>query len=741
MSDLLTSTDSERDVSVSTQTRDHRVRPRFVDSFDDDRAPGAVVGSRTPEGMRRWGKDAGDHLSIDRGHLRVACPDIPGWNREALAYDAMTRQRGRTLAVCMVNGHNSSQTWPESYCHTFTRTGWWKRRIRGTVRRWTAGQRETSAIPWAWIPGRLERAFRADVPHKIDWPPLKENMATGWWPADDDLHPDRIQNGFLMRAGDLQNGTLLARVDERWLPVVHAVQNVPLYLVCRLRPHGAVYYVASLPDVKGLAAAPSARPVAIDTVASASRVAPALTQSILGEIGFRVDTRVSSVHVADDWFASDENILLADDLTGTGQAERTAPERGTSWALDRGGFMRTDRGIKPLVPSAQLWQQVPEPPGLMHVTIDRLSAPWTTGLTFRMSDPYTFRCVLIGSDKAYLYTVAHGKWKQIATDDLTGDGVPGALQVLDDGTSFQAAWNGRLLFDGPTYDSTDGSASGVGILCRKDTPTGPGNGQTMGGVPVLLTNLEVHPRQVPLPDALLGDIAWTPPPVATTITDDFSTDDTEELEGRMVPGADIRWTRTEGGGLIDAVPDQGAVVRATLDEPNPERTLYTIPWGDPTCASIEIDVMPPGDEGDAHHRGRAGVVFWEDDDRYLIVSTYLDPWKIGRSISSFFRLDGTDDLYRAVWTNVGDRLEAGVPYCLRVDSNGDHYVVRLNGEPVLYRAWSDVYPGINPMQIRRVGLVVNWEYGNDTGSAFRRFVCSGREDAVHEESLQFGQSA
>jgi hypothetical protein len=41
---------------------------------------------------------------------------------------------------------------------------------------------------------------------------------------------------------------------------------------------------------------------------------------------------------------------------------------------------------------------------------------------------------------------------------------------------------------------------------------------------------------------------------------------------------------------------------------------------------------------------------------------------------------------------------------------------------VLYRALTDVYPDCQPLAIHRVGLVANWEWGNDSGSLFERFI-------------------
>ena len=53
---------------------------------------------------------------------------------------------------------------------------------------------------------------------------------------------------------------------------------------------------------------------------------------------------------------------------------------------------------------------------------------------------------------------------------------------------------------------------------------------------------------------------------------------------------------------------------------------------------------------------------------------------------------------------------------LRVASDGDHVAVRLDGQPVLYRRVRDLYPWASPLSISRVGLAVNREWGDDTGT-------------------------
>jgi hypothetical protein len=53
------------------------------------------------------------------------------------------------------------------------------------------------------------------------------------------------------------------------------------------------------------------------------------------------------------------------------------------------------------------------------------------------------------------------------------------------------------------------------------------------------------------------------------------------------------------------------------------------------------------------------------------------------------------------------------------------YLAKIDGHPVLYRQLTDVYPVCTRLSVNRVGIVANWEWGNDTGSVFRDFVARG----------------
>ena len=91
------------------------------------------------------------------------------------------------------------------------------------------------------------------------------------------------------------------------------------------------------------------------------------------------------------------------------------------------------------------------------------------------------------------------------------------------------------------------------------------------------------------------------------------------------------------------------------------------------------------------------------------------------SIAAFFQWEGFEELYDAVWSNVGRRMHFGVPHDFRVTFEEELFQASIDGEPVLYRALSDVYPDWNKFLIRRVGIVANWEWGQDTGSVFQSF--------------------
>jgi len=81
----------------------------------------------------------------------------------------------------------------------------------------------------------------------------------------------------------------------------------------------------------------------------------------------------------------------------------------------------------------------------------------------------------------------------------------------------------------------------------------------------------------------------------------------------------------------------------------------------------------------------------------------------------------------AVWTLVpgiawGGRNE------LRVVFDGLQFMAHLDGRPSLFRKLTDVYPDATPLQIQRVGIIANEEWGQDTGTVFSGFAARASSD-------------
>jgi hypothetical protein len=176
-----------------------------------------------------------------------------------------------------------------------------------------------------------------------------------------------------------------------------------------------------------------------------------------------------------------------------------------------------------------------------------------------------------------------------------------------------------------------------------------------------------------------------------------------------------------GNGVIEVTGDGGARIRGSVEAPCPGRTAYCLDWAHPEFADLEVTITPPGTQRGQKEKSRAGFVLFQNRDNYFIVNVWLADGYQGASVSSFFKLGGFEDLYDAVWTNVGDRIYWGKPFRLRLCCDGERYLVYVNKEPVLYRAFRDVYADVERLRIRKVGLIANWEWGCDTGSKFEQF--------------------
>jgi hypothetical protein len=271
--------------------------------------------------------------------------------------------------------------------------------------------------------------------------------------------------------------------------------------------------------------------------------------------------------------------------------------------------------------------------------------------------------------------------------------------------------DGRLAFDGWILDSRLATESGVGIQAAPHSST-------------RVRRFEAHARSIPIPPALDLGAPWADEGVVAEIDERFD-GPAGPLDGAMTPSGGRRWERSVGSGSIHLTGRSSARVDADPERPNPGRTVYTVPWDDPTFIDVTVDMVPPGTGRHQGHEFRGGLVLWQDPDNYVVLNLFLDNVYDGSSISTFYHLAGHEDMYDAVWSLVGP-VRWGVPCSLRVVSDGSQFLAYLDGEPVLYRALSDVYSWTGRLAIARVGLIANEEWGDDTGTVFRSLVARRR---------------
>ena len=664
-----------------------------TDSFSDEKPAGGVIGSRSPSGVKRLGADLEKSLSIDHGALRIRYPRGPGWRRHGIAYGPYRRQNGLAFCAFLLNGHNTSQTREPKERRR-------KRLPKALLRR----------LFW-WLPGH--RLF-PEQPH-YTWPPYKENLAVGWFPSKAPGRPTREGSAFVMHAAGPENGELWARVGTPDpLPTIRGVQNLPLYYVAVLRERGCAYYAASLPGAHGTSAYPQMRPLAIDAFTGDRKVYAAIYQSILGEVGFQVDSRVYGVQIEriealSAWYGTAH---AADRLTGSGPFSETKADVGGAWRVHQGRVLLSKQGATPGSDGGLATLDPGVPSGLIHAVVAASAGASPAGLVWRFQDDANFWCFQASPQRCGLYAVEKGQWEPVAESEAwhLEPGMEHSLQVLDDGITVAVFLDGRLVFDERFTDVRGEAATGVGLCAGR------------GAKRPLFGAFESHPRAVDVPPALQLGAPWQPGATRAVVEDDFQ-GPAGTLEGRPLPSG-AAWKKTLGQGTFDLTGEGAVKVRASVEEPNPGRTAYTFAWETPDFAELEVEIVPPGTGRGQGEKGRAGLIFMQDEDHYILINNWFRDTFAGSSISCFFYLGGTENLHQAVWSNVGKRVYWGVPHTLRVAFDGSRFLVRLDGEPVLFRALTDVYPEARPLAIRRVGLAANWEWGDDTGSLFRRFSAS-----------------
>lgn len=223
-------------------------------------------------------------------------------------------------------------------------------------------------------------------------------------------------------------------------------------------------------------------------------------------------------------------------------------------------------------------------------------------------------------------------------------------------------------------------------------------------------------------------------------------DDPIELTGRLGGTApDLAGSTTGGRTWRHAVgkrrmhlDDDGAVVGdavavanrklARLVRPSGQRTAYVLDW-EGQAGSISAEITPPGTGRGEGHAGRGGLILFQDPDNYQIVNDWLDDEYGGASVSAFRRINGHEEVFDAVWTNVGQRITWGRRHELSLAFDALGFTAYVDGVAVLGRDYGDVYPNNGSLQVNAVGICANWEFGDDTGSRFHSFTARRRPGA------------
>ena len=711
----------------------------ILDDFSAKRSSGQVIGTQSPSGHARQGADIEKVLSIDNGALRIRPLINPGWGRSGIVYGPYKREPGLALSVFMLNGHNVS----EGNSIEETLKGRFFRWLRGSEAN-SIGNRLVRCTLSDHHRHRLRLLYRWVRNHKGRYEQgnhLKENLAVGWFPEACPQNPTAAGNSIVIRAYGPENSELCTQIGDgnervptqnRMAPAFRRLQNLQAYYIVVLREQGAAYYATAVPNAHGLSPYPYMRLVGIDTYSSDSTVYAGLYQGALGQVGFQVDSRVYGIHAEtlptlSSWYGTAQ---VADRLTGIGRLDQSTAELGGKWRVVRGAFHKTDCGALAQPFEGEIAEENvslalltnPAPAGAIHVLItadeldrpSRLPEPSSSNtpecaLLWRTKDEHNTWALCFESGQCQLKIREEGQWSQVAIEARYGLNLTSsnAVQILDQGDFFSLYLNGNLLFEEWFTDLRLQNETTMGILAQGAFS---------------FQSLESHPRNIPIPPELQMGEPWQAEGSQVLLADSFAGFAEQDIAGRLSEVGELPWRKEMGRGRVLLTGEGAARIEASPANPNPKRLAYTLPWNNPEFADVSVDVLPPGTERHQQEKGRGGLIFWQDSDNYITVSNWLDDTFNGSSMSSFFHIDGFEEIYDAVWSNLGDRISWGKRYTLRVTFDGLNFMVYVNGEPVLYRSLQDVYPRLSRLSINRIGLAANWEWGDDTGSTFSQFI-------------------
>lgn len=321
-----------------TPTRPNVIETLVLDHFTDDQPAGRVLGTPASDGRPRLGVDVEKRIAIDHGALRFQPLLSHGWGRQGIAYGPVDPAPGLFLAVAVTNGHNTSQGsgLPEDLARRLWR---WMRGpgadpVRSRMRALLAGPRKAGLARrfCGWL--RSSRPFNR-------LPDLDENLAVGLFRTVAPGKPAEEGCGFVVHAALGDNGEVWARTGGGFAPVLRRLQNIRVFYFMLIREADTVYYMAAGPEAGPLPALPMMRPVAVGPTPQQAPFHLGVHQAAIGQIGFRVDTRVHAVelhHLPE--CARTAPGEQGDALTGEGPLDQP----GSGWQVLRGRILRTDAG-------------------------------------------------------------------------------------------------------------------------------------------------------------------------------------------------------------------------------------------------------------------------------------------------------------------------------------------------------------------------------------------------------------
>jgi hypothetical protein len=679
------------------------------DDFARPVARGQAIGSSVGD-VHRLGVDRESVIGVDHGALRIGTLVTSSWGNATLSYGPIDSRPGRASCITLTNGHNTS----ESYV-----LGSVARRVA----RWAIGS-ETEGLGRRAL--RYPRSKpREPLARKVrywwanrggDDPEQKENLFVGWFTSEQPSGPTD-GTGVVVRATGPFNGELTVTTGAGLLPLFRGLQNLPVHYVTIRRETGHIHYATSpYAAARGLPTEPWLRPLAIDERSLPSPLYLGLSQACSGQIGFSCDTRVHEARVVDvPAFATwRTTAFFADRFDGpVGPLTQREAEIGGAWTASGAGMAVDDRGLglaATVSGRVELTAPADDEVGLVHVVVEGLVSGDEVALLWRHHDNANQCCVTITPDRCSIRGLRDGRMVARADTDLQLDAGVHHIQLSDDGNDAVVA--------------VDGAA-----VARSDLREGPsdaGLGLRVGGSgSARLRDFEAHARRIRAPENLLPVVETVPlGDDEPWFVENFALV-ADDLDG-MAAGPAGRWQRRRGPGRL-YVPTPGtARFDASVDRPVAARTAYLLDWPDPDHCDIELLAVAPVDSGRPGRRGRVGLQLWQDDDTSMIANIWLDEAYPSASASTFFTFRGFEDIYDAVWSNLGDLVDWENPFRLRLVSDGVRFVVLINDEPVLQRAFSDVHPSTDRLTIRRAGIVANWEWGHDTGSLMHRFVARRR---------------